>query len=138
MTADIPAVLVADDQRDVRDALRLLLKSGGYEVHCVESPAAALEAASAGRFAAALIDLNYTRDTTSGEEGLALLAALRELDAELPVIVMTANAQYHLSQRESEWAGASCFLTKPFSPASLLSAVRRLIPNTGASPDPKS
>src|SRR5438270_18752 len=75
MTADIPAVLVADDQRDVRDALRLLLKSGGYEVHCVESPAAALEAASAGRFAAALIDLNYTRDTTSGEEGLALLAA---------------------------------------------------------------
>ena len=126
MTADIPAVLVADDQRDVRDALRLLLKSGGYEVHCVESPAAALEAAAAGRFAAALIDLNYTRDTTSGEEGLALLAALRERDAELPVIVMTAWGSIELAV-EAMRRGAGDFIEKPWDNARLASVLRSQI-----------
>jgi DNA-binding NtrC family response regulator len=123
MAADVPAVLVADDQRDVRDALRLLLKAAGYEVHCVESPSAALAAASPGRFAAALIDLNYTRDTTSGDEGLALLAALRQIDAELPVIVMTAWGSIELAV-EAMRRGAGDFIEKPWDNARLATVLR--------------
>ena len=119
----MPAVLVADDQRDVRDALRLLLKSAGYEVRCVESPAAALAAVSAERFASALIDLNYTRDTTSGDEGLALLAALRGIDAELPVIVMTAWGSIELAV-EAMRRGAGDFIEKPWDNARLASVLR--------------
>jgi DNA-binding response OmpR family regulator len=70
-------ILIADDQTDVLQALRLLLKSEGHACVCVERPEAAQERARAEDFDAALIDLNYTRDTTSGEEGLALLAELR-------------------------------------------------------------
>ena len=68
-----PRLLVADDQRDVIEALRLLLKPEGYELGAVSSPAGVLEALQKQEFDAALIDLNYTRDTTSGQEGLDLL-----------------------------------------------------------------
>src|ERR1700747_2684553 len=83
-------VLLADDQADIRDALRLLLKREGYETQGVASPAEALSAIESREFDAALMDLNYTRDTTSGQEGLDLLTRIQMLDSTLPVIVMTA------------------------------------------------
>src|SRR5260370_24766948 len=83
-------VLLADDQADIRDALRLLLKREGYETQGVASPAEALSAIESREFDAALMDLNYTRDTTSGPEGLQLLTRIQMLDSTLPVIVMTA------------------------------------------------
>jgi DNA-binding NtrC family response regulator len=83
-------ILVADDQREVREALRLLFKAEGVDAVGVDSPRAALDALRKDRFDAALVDLNYARDTTSGAEGMELLRDVRKLDAELPVIVMTA------------------------------------------------
>ena len=80
-----PNILIADDQRDVREALRLLLKSEGWGCTAVESPAQALAAARERQFDVALIDLNYTRDTTSGAEGMELLAELKAFDADLPM-----------------------------------------------------
>ena len=78
-----PRVLIADDQRDVREALRLLLKGEGFVVELASSPAGALEAATRAPFDAMLIDLNYTRDTTSGAEGLDLLEQLLRHDGRL-------------------------------------------------------
>ena len=83
-----PRVLIADDQPDILEALRLLLKPEGYRVETAGSPAEVLAAVSSGGFDAVLIDLNYTRDTTSGEEGLDLLARLQALDSSLPVVVI--------------------------------------------------
>ena len=85
-----PRVLIADDQRDVLEALRLLLKGEGFQIQSASSPAQVLAALESREFDAALVDLNYTRDTTSGNEGLDLLARIRELDPMVPVIVMTA------------------------------------------------
>jgi two-component system chemotaxis response regulator CheY len=67
-------------------------------------------------------------------DGLSAIREIKRADATktIPVIVVTANPQYHLSQQESQWAGATIFLTKPFSPAQLVSALQRLVPNTGA------
>src|SRR5207248_9071629 len=87
-----PRILVADDQSDVLEALKLLLKGEGYEVEAVASPRAVLSALDKRDFDALLIDMNYTRDTTSGAEGLDLLARLQALDAPPPVVVMTACA----------------------------------------------
>src|ERR1700719_2087348 len=82
-------VLVADDQPDVREALRLLLKNEGYEIQMAASPAQILTALEAREFDIVLMDLNYARDTTSGAEGLDLLTRLQEMDSTLPVVVMT-------------------------------------------------
>src|SRR5436190_6437806 len=90
MSTPQPPILIADDQRDVLEALRMLLKSEGLAARVVSSPAAALEAAAREPFGAALVDLNYTRDTTSGREGLELIEKLRALDPELPIVAMTA------------------------------------------------
>jgi DNA-binding NtrC family response regulator len=81
---------VADDQLDVLEALRLLLKSEGYAVETAGSPAAVLAAVHQSDFDVVLLDLNYARDTTSGGEGLELVSQLRGLEASLPTIVMTA------------------------------------------------
>lgn len=108
-----PSILVADDQADVREALRLLLKSLALDCTCVDGPKAALAAAQAQRFDAALIDLNYTRDTTSGAEGLELLHALKALDAQLPVVVMTAWGTIDLAV-EAMRRGAGDFVEKPW------------------------
>ena len=89
-TAQPYRVLLADDQADIRDALRLLLKREGYETQAVGSPAEALSAIESREFDAVLMDLNYTRDTTSGQEGLDLLTNIQMLDSTLPVVVMTA------------------------------------------------
>ena len=85
-----PHVLVADDQPDVLEALRLLLKGEGFRIETVRSPAAVLAAVEQRDFDLALLDLNYARDTTSGKEGLDLVERLAALDATLPVVVMTA------------------------------------------------
>ena len=85
-----PRLLIADDQRDVLDALRLLLKTDGYHIDAVESPAAVINALGARDYDVVLIDLNYARDTTSGQEGLDLVREIHAADALLPVIVMTA------------------------------------------------
>jgi DNA-binding NtrC family response regulator len=83
-------ILVADDQRDVIEALRMLLERHGYEVLSADSPERILDTLEAGELGAVIMDLNYTRDTTSGREGLDLLASIRTMDADLPVVVMTA------------------------------------------------
>ncbi len=113
MTAASPRILIADDQADVLVALRLLLKNDGYSCLTVDSPGAALAALAKQPFDAALIDLNYSRDTTSGDEGMALLAALRAADVELPVVVMTAWGTIDIAVRAMR-AGAADFIEKPW------------------------
>src|ERR1051325_11137644 len=85
-------ILIADDQPDVIEALRLLLKSEGYATEGAKSPTAVIKAVEANDYSLVLIDLNYARDTTSGQEGLELLQKLQAVDASLPVVVMTAWA----------------------------------------------
>ena len=83
-------ILIADDQTDVLEALRLLLKAEGYAIETATSPAGIVSAVEAREFDVVLMDLNYARDTTSGQEGLDLLTRLQGLDASLPIVVMTA------------------------------------------------
>lgn len=118
-----PTILIADDQRDIREALRLLLKAEGVGSVVAEGPAAALDAARRQRFDAALIDLNYTRDTTSGAEGLELLRELKKLDAELPVVVMTAWGTIDIAVEAMRF-GAGDFIEKPWDNQRLMSVVR--------------
>jgi DNA-binding NtrC family response regulator len=118
-----PRILVADDQRDVLEALRLLLKSEGFEVETAASPAAILAALDGGDFDAALMDLNYTRDTTSGREGLDLLTQVQSLDATLPVIVMTAWGSVD-GAVEAMRRGARDYVQKPWDNARLLTQLR--------------
>ena len=92
-----PSILIADDQPDVLEALRFLIKGEGYQSEAAGSPAAVLDALESRDFDAVLMDLNYTRDTTSGEEGLDLLNRIQSLDATLPVIVMTAWGSVELA-----------------------------------------
>lgn len=125
MTRD-PTVLVADDQADVRETLRLLLKSAGMAAMCVADPAAALEAAGRREFACALIDFNYARDTTSGDEGLDLLAELRRLVPDLPVVAMTAWSNVPLAI-EAMRRGAADFIEKPWDNTRLVSVLRAQI-----------
>src|SRR5262249_24469989 len=119
-------VLVADDQRDVLEALRLLLKSEGIESDTVSSPAAVIAALDRRDFDAVLIDLNYARDTTSGAEGLDLLTRLRDLDESLPVIVMTAWGTVDRAV-EAMRGGARDFVQKPWENARLLPTLRSQI-----------
>jgi DNA-binding NtrC family response regulator len=118
-----PRVLLADDQRDILEALQLLLKSEGLQVQSVTSPAAVLAAIAETDFDAALIDLNYARDTTSGQEGLDLLARLQAEDPTLPVIVLTAWASVDVAV-EAMRRGARDFVQKPWDNARLLAIVR--------------
>jgi DNA-binding NtrC family response regulator len=116
-------ILVADDRRDVREALRLLLRPEGFDVEAVDSPAAVLAAIGARDFDVVLIDLNYARDTTSGDEGLDLLARLRAADAHTPVVVMTAWGSVDLAV-EAMRRGARDFVEKPWDNARLLATLR--------------
>ena len=90
MTRNPSRILIADDQPDVLEALRLLLKAEGFQIDMVTSPQEVLPALNRKEYDLVLIDLNYTRDTTSGKEGLDLLAKIQEADPVLPVVVMTA------------------------------------------------
>ena len=121
-----PRILIADDQQDVLAALRLLLKAEGYVIESVSSPAGIMNALEAGDFDAALIDLNYTRDTTSGAEGLDLLRRIQTLDSTLPVIVMTAWGSIELAV-EAMRRGARDFIQKPWDNPRLLSVLRTQI-----------
>jgi DNA-binding NtrC family response regulator len=123
---DAPRVLVADDQPDVLESLRLLLKTEGLAVETAASPAATLAAAQGREFDAVLIDLNYTRDTTSGEEGLDLLSRLQALDGTLPVVVMTAWGSVELAV-EAMRRGARDFVQKPWENERLLATLRTQI-----------
>jgi DNA-binding NtrC family response regulator len=116
-------ILVADDQREVREALRLLFKAEGVDAIGADGPRAALDALRKERFDGALIDLNYTRDTTSGAEGLELLREIRKIDAELPVVVMTAWGTIDVAV-EAMRLGAGDFIEKPWDNQRLMSVVR--------------
>jgi len=116
-------VLIADDQPDVLEALRLLLKSEGFQTEAVTSPARLLAALEARDFDAVLMDLNYTRDTTSGQEGLDLLPRLQALDGTLPVVVMTAWGSVDVAV-EAMRRGARDFVQKPWENERLLSILR--------------
>ena len=119
-------VLIADDQSDIRDALRLLLKREGYETQGASSPAEALAAIEAREFDAVLMDLNYTRDTTSGQEGLDLLPRVQMVDGTLPVIVMTAWSSVEIAV-EAMRRGARDFIPKPWENNRLLAVLRTQI-----------
>jgi DNA-binding NtrC family response regulator len=118
-----PRLLIVDDQRDVLAALRLALGRQGIDLVTAGSVAGALAAVASEQFDAALIDLNYERDTTSGIEGLQLLERLRQIDPVLPVIIMTAWASVDLAVKVTR-AGARDFIEKPWDNARLLSVVR--------------
>lgn len=116
-------ILIADDQPDVLEALRLLLKREGYKIEAAESPQQVLQTIETRDYDAAIIDLNYTRDTTSGEEGLELLAKIQTIDAMLPVIVMTAWSSVGLAV-EAMRRGARDFIQKPWENERLSSILR--------------
>src|ERR1700689_2141125 len=113
-----PCILIADDQPDVLEALRFLVKGEGYQAESVNSPPAAIDAIESRDFDAVLMDLNYTRDTTSGQEGLDLLNRIQTLDSTLPVIVMTAWGSVDLAV-EAMRRGARDFIQKPWDNARL-------------------
>ena len=116
-------VLVADDQPHILEAVELLLEPQGIHVDCVRSPQLLLEALGQADYDVLLIDLNYTRDTTSGKEGLDLLARLQEIDPRMPVIVMTAWGNIDLAV-ESIKRGARDFIQKPWENERLISLIR--------------
>lgn len=115
-------VLVADDQPDVLEALRILLKAEGFEAVTASSPSDVRSAVEQEDFDLALIDLNYTRDTTSGKEGLDLLSELRELDDTLPVVVMTAWGSVE-GAVEAMQRGARDYIEKPWDNERLLTTI---------------
>lgn len=123
MTRTAPRILVADDQPDVLAAARLLLRSEDCEVQTAASPAEVLDLLEGDEFDVLLLDLNYTRDTTSGQEGLDLLPKVQALDATLPVIVMTAWGSIE-SAVEAMRRGARDYIEKPWDNERLLAAVR--------------
>src|SRR3954466_10181661 len=121
--ASEPRVLIADDQADVLEALRLLLKAEGFQLETASSPAGVLAAIEAREFDVALIDLNYARDTTSGEEGLNLLSRIQGIDPTLPVVVMTAWGSVEVAV-EAMRRGARDFIQKPWDNARLMAIIR--------------
>ncbi len=121
--SNTPRILAADDQQHILEAIELLLKPQGYKVDVVRSPELAREALAGTSYDAVLIDLNYTRDTTSGREGLDLLLEIVALDSTLPVIVMTAWGNVDLAV-EAMRRGARDFIQKPWENERLLSILR--------------
>jgi DNA-binding NtrC family response regulator len=118
-----PRVLIADDREDVRTAGRFLLEDEGFSVESVASPEEVLDCVRRRLFDVVLLDLNYTRDTTSGKEGLTLVEGVRELDKELSIVVMTAWANCDLAV-EAMQRGARDFVKKPWENDRLVSIAR--------------
>jgi DNA-binding NtrC family response regulator len=125
-TSATARILIADDQPDVVEALRFLLKGEGYEAEGVNSPAAVLQAVATQDFDLLLLDLNYTRDTTSGLEGLDLLSRIKASDSILPVVVMTAWGSVELAV-EAMHRGVGDFVLKPWNNRQLLEILRTQI-----------
>jgi len=121
-----PRILIADDQQDVLDALRLLLKGHGYSIETVNSPADLLAAVARQEFDILLIDLNYARDTTSGREGLDVLSRLREIADPPPVVAMTGWATVGLAVEAMQY-GVSDFVEKPWTNTRLLEILHKQI-----------
>ena len=119
LATHIPRTLVADDQPDVLAALHLLLKSAGFQTEAASSPKALLEAVKQRDFDVVLMDLNYTRDTTSGEEGLDLISRIQAEDKFLPIVVMTAWGTVDLAV-EAMRRGVRDFVEKPWENSRLL------------------
>jgi DNA-binding NtrC family response regulator len=117
-----PTVLVADDQADILHALRVLLRGEGCKVKTVSAPDDALDALAHDTFDVVLIDLNYARDTTSGQEGLDLIGSIQKLDADIPIVVMTAWATIDLAV-ECMRKGAADFIQKPWENARVIATV---------------
>ena len=121
--ANRPRILAADDQQHILEAIELLLKPQGYDVDVARSPELVREALSSSSYDAILIDLNYTRDTTSGQEGLGLLSDIVAIDNTLPVVVMTAWGNVELAV-EAMRRGARDFIQKPWENERLLTILR--------------
>ena len=121
-----PRILIADDQQDVLDALRLLLKGHGYSIETVNSPADLLSAVARSEFDILLIDLNYARDTTSGREGLDVLGRLQQNEDAPPVVAMTGWATVGLAVEAMQY-GVSDFVEKPWTNTRLLEILQKLI-----------
>lgn len=121
--AHIPRTLIADDQPDVLAALRLLLKGAGYQTESADSPKAIIDAIKKRDFDVVLMDLNYARDTTSGKEGLDLIARIQAEDKALPIVVMTAWGTIDLAV-EAMHRGVRDFVQKPWDNSRLLKILR--------------
>ena len=117
--SDTTHVLIADDQPHVLEALQLLLKNNGYHTEAVTQPESVLRALRSSDFDVVLMDLNYTRDTTAGGEGLELVSQIRAIDQSLPLVVMTAWGSVDLAVQAMQ-RGASDFVQKPWSNGELL------------------
>jgi sigma-B regulation protein RsbU (phosphoserine phosphatase) len=124
--SDNARVLVADDQPDILEALRWLLTGEGYEAQFVDSTGAVLDRLRAETFDLLLMDLNYSRDTTSGREGLALIPQVREYDPALPIVVMTGWGSVDTAV-EAMRLGAKSFVQKPWDDNALREIVGREI-----------
>ena len=124
--SDTARVLVADDQPDILEALRWLLAGEGYDAQFVDSTAAVLDRLQNGSFDLLLMDLNYSRDTTSGREGLALIPQVREQDPALPIVVMTGWGSVDTAV-EAMRLGAKSFVQKPWDDNALREIVGREI-----------
>src|SRR5437867_10561348 len=121
-----PRLLVADDQPDILEALKLLLKGEGFDVETAASPRAVLAAVEARDFDALLVDMNYARDTTSGAEGLDLLSRVQGLESPPPVVVMTAWASID-GAVEAMRLRARDYVEKPWDHRRLLATMRTQI-----------
>jgi DNA-binding NtrC family response regulator len=122
----VSRVLIADDQRDVLEALRILLKGAGHQTDAVTSLAGIFNALQQRDYALLMMDLNYARDTTSGQEGLEVIPKIQEIDNTLPIVVMTAWATIDLAV-EAMKRGARDFVPKPWDNERLLTIVRTQI-----------
>ncbi len=119
-----PRILIADDQADILEALQLLLKNEGFAIHIASSPRAVIDALKTHTFEILLLDLNYARDTTSGGEGLELLAEIQQLDDAPPVVLMTAWGSIELAVQAMHTGGCD-FIQKPWDNKKLLDLLRR-------------
>jgi DNA-binding NtrC family response regulator len=122
----VSRILIADDQRDVLEALRILLKGEGHQTESVTSVTGIFNALQQRDYALLMMDLNYTRDTTSGQEGLEVIPKIQQLDSTLPIVVMTAWATIDLAV-EAMKRGARDFVPKPWDNERLLTIVRTQI-----------
>jgi len=121
-----PRILIADDQQDVLDALRLLLKGHGYSIETVNSPAGLLAALARSEFDLLLMDLNYARDTTSGREGLDVLGRLQQSEDPPPVVAMTGWATVGLAVEAMQY-GVTDFVEKPWTNTRLLEILQKQV-----------
>jgi len=131
-SVDLQKILVVDDQPDVREALRLLLKGAGYSIETADSPNAALAAAAFDDYDLIVVDMNFARDTTSGEEGLRLLDNLHARGRNVPIVAMTGWSTIELAV-EAMHRGACDFVPKPWDNRNFLALVQR---HLNAEPEP--